>query len=171
MNIEIRKPRVDEWEKYKDIRLASLRAFPTAFSSSYEEALKDTSEDWQIPIANSLSSRGSIMLCAFEGEQMVGSSVAYWKDRAKTGHVANIGGMYVRSDYQHKGIGGKLFEQLLQELRNMNRFRKIKLEVVSDNIPAYNLYKKVGFVETGTSRDDFLIDGKYYDVVAMEMFL
>lgn len=171
MNITIRKPRVDEWEKYKDIRLTSLKEFPKAFSSSYEEALRDTPEDWQLPIANSLDNKGSVMLCAFDGENMVGSTIAYWKDRAKTGHVANIGGMYVRTAYQSQRVATSLFTELLSHLQNMNRFRKIKLEVVSDNLPAYNLYKKIGFVETGTNHEDLLIEGKYYDVVMMEMFL
>jgi len=171
MSIIIRKPTVAEWEKYKDIRLTSLKEFPKAFSSSYEEALKSTTEDWQIPIANSLNNLGSVMFCAYDAENMVGCIVAYWKDRAKTGHIANIGGMYVRIEYQNQGIAKKLFDELLKELQSMNRFRKIKLEVVTDNPAAYNLYKKMGFVETGLSREELLIDGKYYDITAMEKYL
>ncbi len=171
MNITIRKPQINEWEKYKEIRLYSLKEFPKGFSSSYEEALNDREDDWKFPIANSLENKGSVMFCAFDEDKMIGTTVSYWKDRAKTGHVANIGGMYVRAEYQNQGIGSKLFEKLLEELKSMNRFRKIKLEVVADNDPAYNLYKKYGFVESGTSRDDLLINGEYFDVVAMELFL
>ena len=96
---------------------------------------------------------------------------AYWKDKKKTRHVANVGLMYLKPEYQGQSIGVKLLMELISKLKGMDQFKKMKLEVVTTNLPAFNLYKKVGFVENGVNRDELLIDGKYYDTTQMELVL
>jgi len=168
MSISIRKPVLEDLEAYRDIRLSSLKDYPKAFSSSYEEAINEPVEYYRSYIIDSLNSNGSLMFCAYDGSKIIGSISAYWRDKQKVRHIANIGGMYVRTEYQNRGIATKLFEELFRNLHSMNRFRKIKLEVVLDNPNAYHLYKKLGFIETGTNHEELLIDGEYHDTVLME---
>jgi GNAT superfamily N-acetyltransferase len=46
-------------------------------------------------------------------------------------------------------------------------FARVELDVRSDNGRAIALYEKLGFVREGIVRDTMLVDGQYYDAVAM----
>lgn len=50
--------------------------------------------------------------------------------------------IYIRDEFQNKGIGTELINFIKQEYPDAKRFR---LEVESDNIGAVKLYKKLGF--------------------------
>lgn len=171
MNITIRKPEANEWQQYKKLRLQSLREFPLAFSSSYEENQNKPDDYWREILIGSINLAESLLLCAYDAEEMIGCVGAYWKDKKKTRHVANVGLMYLKPEYQGQSIGVKLLMELISKLKGMDQFKKMKLEVVTTNLPAFNLYKKVGFVENGVNRDELLIDGKYYDTTQMELVL
>lgn len=171
MNIEIRKPKFDEWEKFKALRLESLKEFPTAFASSYDEQIDRPDDEWKQFIMSSEEGKSSIMVCAYDGDQMVGSVAAYWSNREKVSHVCNLGGMFVRAKYQNQGVGRKLVEKLFKLVVEMDRFRKIQLNVVEDNLHALNFYKKMGFIEVGVSRDGLNVDGHYHNLVNMDKFL
>jgi RimJ/RimL family protein N-acetyltransferase len=170
MAIEIRKPKPEEWQQFKAIRLKSLQEYPLAFASSYEEQLDKPDEDWKSYILASESEKDSVMMCAFENNEMIGCVSAIWNNRSKVAHVASIVGMFVYSNQQNKGVGFMLITSILEHLHTKGRFHKAKLDVVSTNLPAYNLYKKVGFVETGTLHAELFLDGIYYDLVEMERF-
>jgi ribosomal protein S18 acetylase RimI-like enzyme len=169
MDITIRKPDIDEWQKYKELRLQSLKEYPSAFSSSYEESVSKPDEDWRKTLEASIKFEESGILCAYDGENMIGCVGAYWKNKSKTKHVANVGLMYVKPQYHGQKLGEKLLVELLSILRSMGQFRKVKLEVVTNNLPAFNLYKKLGFLESGVNREELFIDGVYFDTTAMEL--
>lgn len=57
--------------------------------------------------------------------------------------------IFVDIKFRKQGIGKKLVDKLLEYNKTIN------LEVNSNNIPAYNLYRKCGFIEIGTRK-------KYY---------
>jgi GNAT superfamily N-acetyltransferase len=50
---------------------------------------------------------------------------------------------YLLSDYQRKGIGQKLIQMALEKSHNQKK--PLELEVLINNIPAINSYKKSGF--------------------------
>lgn len=170
MAIEIRKPKPNEWLQFKNLRLRSLQEFPLAFASSYDEQLDKSEDEWKSYILASEREKDSVMVCAFEDGQMIGCVSAIWNNRSKVAHVASVVGMFVHTNEQNKGVGYKLISQLLAHLQKKGRFRKAKLDVVSTNLPALNLYKKVGFVETGTLHAELFLNGTYYDLVEMERF-
>lgn len=171
MSITIRKPNIDEWAKYKDLRLQSLQEFPLAFSGSYEESISKPDEEWQKTLAGSINLEESLILCAYDGEYMTGCVGAYWKNKSKTKHVANVGLMYVKPEYQGQKLGERLLTELILNLKSLGQFRKIKLEVVTNNLPAFNLYEKLGFLQTGVNHEELFIEGKYYDTNMMELIL
>lgn len=49
--------------------------------------------------------------------------------------------------------------------------RKIKLCLVSDNEPAFSMWKKLGYIEVGEYVDERFINGKYCNVKIMEKFI
>jgi RimJ/RimL family protein N-acetyltransferase len=49
--------------------------------------------------------------------------------------------------------------------------RKVRLEVNAVNTPAYKLYLRNGFTETGRLREELNVEGQYCDLIQMELFL
>ena len=170
MTIEIRKPKIEEWTQFKELRLKSLKDFPLAFASSYEEQLDKSDDEWKSFMLSSESEKDSVMFCAYENGHMVGCVSGIWNNRSKVAHVATVVGMFVYTEKQNQGIGYKLITSLLEHLKSKNRFHKAKLDVVSTNKSAIKLYKKVGFVEVGILHSELFIDDTYYDLVEMERF-
>lgn len=77
----------------------------------------------------------------------------------------------VGPDYRGMGVGGYLLKHVIKEARDTYGMHKLHLEVYQGN-PAYNLYKRHGFIEYG-KHDAFLkeADGSYQAKVLMELDL
>lgn len=80
---------------------------------------------------------------AVEGEnnKIVGYIVCWLSD--KTAHIYNIA---VKKEFQNCGIGGRLLEYLLEDLKKEG-IKTVVLEVRKSNNKAIQLYKKYIFVE------------------------
>jgi RimJ/RimL family protein N-acetyltransferase len=72
---------------------------------------------------------------------------------------------------EHKGQGlGKLtYQKLIPYLFEKYSLHKISLEVLSTNLVAINLYKKVGFEYEGTKREEVYKNGKWIDSIIMSI--
>lgn len=81
-------------------------------------------------------------------------------------------GIYIgESACQRKGYAEeacRLIEGYAEQYLNL---RKIKLEVVSENIAAIALWTKLGFTKVGEYKAERFIKGKYYALILMEKFL
>ncbi len=80
---------------------------------------------------------------------------------------SNIGNIVTHKDFRGKGIGTKLFEAMLDELK-ASGIVKVFLEVEHDNVPALRLYEKLKFVKYGYRRDYY---GAGKDAVLMSLDL
>lgn len=83
---------------------------------------------------------------------------------------ADMMNLAVAPDYRRQGIGEKLVEELIFRLK-ANNVTCLTLEVRQSNIPAIQLYQKMGFTEVGRRpgyyhkpREDALILRKEWDV-------
>ncbi|MCR4874187.1 MAG: ribosomal protein S18-alanine N-acetyltransferase [Clostridia bacterium] len=68
------------------------------------------------------------------------------------GYINNIA---VKREYQSKGFGTKLFEDLIERAQKFE-VNALTLEVETDNERAIKLYKKFGFVEEGIRKNFYL---------------
>jgi ribosomal protein S18 acetylase RimI-like enzyme len=75
--------------------------------------------------------------------------------------------MYVRPGYRGLGIGRMLVEAIIDHARR--RVELLQLFVVSDNLPARQLYQSLGFVEYGVERHATKYRGRYHDDVLMAL--
>ena len=76
-------------------------------------------------------------------------------------------GIYVNPELQGQGFGKKLIDLLTNKIFKEARLHSLKLEVISNNISAINLYKKAGFKEEGRLREFVLKEKKWHDVLIM----
>ncbi len=81
-------------------------------------------------------------------------------------HSANVGVM-VHPRCQGKGIGKMLMKKLIDLADNWIPIKRIELEVIEDNIPAINLYKKLGFEQEGVKKYYVYKNGMYKNAILM----
>ncbi len=90
---------------------------------------------------------------------------------AKSKHIANIFGVYVKKEYRGQGIGKKLIENVLASVQNGQSIIKIRLTVNPEQKVAFNLYRSHGFKVVGELKQELCVANKFYDELIMEKFL
>jgi ribosomal protein S18 acetylase RimI-like enzyme len=170
-SVQIVKPVLEEWEAFRDIRLLSLKDSPTAFLATHEDELKTPEEKWKMRISGSLKSEVGVTLVAKMNGKVAGLVGVQFMQHTKVRHIAHIWGTFVAPEYRGLGIGRKLMDGIIDAAKNHPGIKKIKIEVVPEQISAFELYKKLGFQLIGVSHGDLCVDGTYYDEILMEMML
>ena len=127
----------------KAIRLKSLETEREAFASIYEEALNYDDSFWENWISN------NIILLALVGRKAVGIIRAALEDEDVEKGTAFIASFYVNRNYRGKGVGMKLMNKLLRELKKYDTINAARLWVGEAQKPAIELYKKLGFEKVG----------------------
>ena len=159
---------LDDAEKYRSIRLESLKNTPEAFASSYEEEKDFSIEE----IKDTLQSEDAFTYGAFDNDELVGIITLYKDKLHKLSHRAHIGGMYVSPSKRSLGVGKVLMEKAIKKAKEVEGLEQVYLAVVSTNESAKNLYSSLGFEGFGTEKKGLkLEDTIYFDVDFMILYL
>ena len=149
----------EDAEIYQRLRLRGLREAPEAFGSTYEE-------DAALPLAAVAERLGRVtapaarvVLGAFADGALVGVVGCMQESRTKTRHTAVVWGTYVAPESRGDGVGRRLLDALLAEVRTWPGVERLTLSVVERAGAARRLYASVGFVEFGREADAFRQDG------------
>ena len=103
------------------------------------------SDPWsENSIASELENNLSYWLVAVDGDVVTG----YIGSQTVMGET-DMMNIAVHPDYRRRGIAALLVECLVEELKRMQS-RSLTLEVRASNLPAQNLYEKLGFFQIGT---------------------
>ena len=81
-------------------------------------------------------------------------------------HVGYLG-MAVRDDRQRRGVGTALLHAAIDLADGWLNYRRLELTVYTDNLAAFELYRKFGFAIEGTCRAYAFRDGTYVDAYMM----
>jgi L-phenylalanine/L-methionine N-acetyltransferase len=84
-------------------------------------------------------------------------------------HLASLG-MTVRKEYQGKGIGKELMENILDLADNWLMLVRIELDVTEYNERAIHLYKSFGFEVEGKKKYSIIKEGTYADLLIMARY-
>lgn len=117
-------------------------------------------------IENISEGDNAVSLVAELNGKIVGNLNFSGGPRKRTEHAGEFG-VSVLNDYWGYGIGEKLIKYLIDWSKDSKIIRKINLRVRTDNARGIKLYTKLGFIEEGTIKRDFLIDGEFYDSLMM----
>ncbi|MBI1301016.1 MAG: GNAT family N-acetyltransferase [Alphaproteobacteria bacterium] len=87
-------------------------------------------------------------------------------------HVAQIKTVGIKKEYQNKGYGSMLLEEIIEKLKQ-DGFKRVELRTDEDNQRGISFYKKMGFFIEGYQKKYFKRpkDGKYIDNVYMAKLL
>ena len=124
------------------------------------------SDPWsEKSVASELDNPLSLWLVALDGDRVagyVGSQTVL--DETDMMNIA------VHPDFRRQGVAEELVEALVQKLREI-KSRCLTLEVRASNLPARNLYDKLGFVQIGkrpnyyrNPKEDALILRKEWEI-------
>jgi ribosomal protein S18 acetylase RimI-like enzyme len=100
------------------------------------------------------------------------SRVVGWADTRRTDalgsqHRVELG-MGVHPDFRRRGLGEQLLQAVI-DAANAAGFMRLELSVYTSNVAAWELYKKLGFVEEGRMIKGRYLDGHFDDVIRMAM--
>jgi phosphinothricin acetyltransferase len=110
------------------------------------------------------------VLVATELDEVVGwASLNPFSQRCAHANIADLS-VYVARRHRGRGVGYSLLSALTKKAAR-NGFHKVVLHAVDSNEHGKRLYRKAGFSEVGVFRKHGLLDGRYVDVVAMELLL
>ena len=162
----IRELTQDDYLLYKKIRLELLENETLSFGSSYEEETLFEDTLWK----HRLDKENVTTFGAFVDSKIIGICVVVFNPRSKLKHIASLHSMYIKADYRGMGFGKELVINAEKIAKNRGVYR-MNLSVVQTNKKAYNLYKKLGFIEYGVEPDTINVAGKYYSLVLMSKTL
>ena len=120
-------------------------------------------------LAMSKASENSIVLIALENEQIIARAELEGYYAARIRHRAKFS-ISVKKEYWNQGIGTEMLKRIVEQAKKM-KIRVIELEVLSDNVRGINLYHKMGFMDIGTYKDYFSVNGMFKDAVVMQKIL
>lgn len=110
------------------------------------------------------------VLVATESDEVIGwAALNAFSHRCAHADVADLS-VYVARSHRGRGIGYVLLARLTQ-LAKEHGFHKIVLHALNVNEHGKALYRKAGFNEVGIFREHGRLDGRFVDVVAMELLL
>jgi RimJ/RimL family protein N-acetyltransferase len=85
-------------------------------------------------------------------------------------HRARLG-VGVERAYRRKGYGRQLLDAAIAWARASEELAWIDLSVFAHNVPAYELYLRLGFVEVGRVRDAYRVEGQTVEDIHMTLSL
>ena len=119
-------------------------------------------------IENSLSNRlSNFAIINIENDKLIGNCSFNKIDQIS--RTATIGIFIGDKENRGKGYGSEALKLLLNFGFNYLNLNNIDLHVFSFNENAIACYKKVGFKEYGRRHSAYFCNGKYHDVIYMEI--
>jgi ribosomal protein S18 acetylase RimI-like enzyme len=144
---------------FKAVRLRALQDVPSAFSSTYAEESRLTDSDW-VARAAQWTSAGAAAYLAMDAGIPCGIVAGFIdKDDATRAHLAS---MWVAAAYRRSGVGSKLVDAIIA-WAGAQRIRTLMLLVTSNNDPAIQFYKRLGFTPTGRTKP-YINDARLTDI-------
>lgn len=172
---------MDVTVKLKDGRTVLIREFQIEDKEKFIEMYESLSAEavrWGMPPYTRerlekgwLSNlQNLISIVAFYNDKIVGHAQIFKFPHPRLKATGDLI-VYLRQDFLSVGLGTAMLSKLI-ELAKKEGLYRIGLNVVADNKPAINLYKKFGFKIEGVKRDAYFgEDGKYHDELVMGLIL
>ena len=133
---------------YRSLMLEAYERHPDAFTSSVGERATLPLSWWEARLSEA-AAPGDIVFGSFVNGELAGVAGLSFDKREKAQHKATLFGMYVRDQYRHMGLGGRLVDQVMACVRSRPGIKLVQLTVTDTNRVAQALYERKGFVPFG----------------------
>jgi ribosomal protein S18 acetylase RimI-like enzyme len=150
--ISIRRIRSGEGKLFREIRLASLRESPSAFSSTYESAIARSEESWSDQADSTAAGTERCTFLAFSNKSPVGIAAIYRNGIHK--EVGELVQVWISPEFRGSGVACSLMETVLRWCEESG-IRKIFAKINLGNDRALKFYRKFGFDFTPSTAGSF----------------
>jgi ribosomal protein S18 acetylase RimI-like enzyme len=166
--IRIKKLIKHDAEHYRNIRLEALSNNPDSFGTMYDEEVIRTTDNFRerIPVDNN-----NFILGSYMDENLTGIVAFHQESRIKLRHKAYIRSMYVQPEYRKKGIGKLLLNELIKRAKAIQEIEILLLDVITNNLPAKQLYLSFGFQIFGTEKMAYKLNQQYFALESMSLLI
>jgi RimJ/RimL family protein N-acetyltransferase len=113
--------------------------------------------------------KGELFCLAAEVDGRLVANSEIMRGTGYSNHVGFIG-IAIKKGFRGVGIGTEMMKTLEEQAKKVG-LKVLALSVFANNQHAINLYKKVGFVETGRIPKRFFKNGAYIDEIIMTKML
>lgn len=165
--IEYRQLLPSESKKYRELRLEALKNHPLSFGPTYESQVVRDKLHYESLLENEEGIEN--MFAAFDGERLIGTCFFSPEEYEVRKHWGQLVQVYVTSDYRGKDVARKLMQYAIDKVFENPAIEYITLGVAEGNMPAYNLYKKLGFTEYGLQKDYMRKNGVSVNEIFMRL--
>ena len=138
----------------------------------YPEEITLTEESERKIIRQKLESKRSLFIIAKDEDDEIIATAEFLpiSEKIKIRHRATCA-IAVKQRMCNQGVGSLMMKTLLMNIHGLG-FTQLELSVVEGNIRAEQLYKRLGFIKTGTIPEAFhLKSGKTMNITNMILFL
>jgi GNAT superfamily N-acetyltransferase len=141
--VEIRVVGEEDWQTWRDLRLAALLDTPIGFVERYDDAVRLTEADWRARLA---APDRRLLLASDETGRPVGIALGYLEAGRPT-----LGSVFVVPSARGQGVLAPLVDEVARWAREQRGAAELDLWVHEDNAPARRAYERLGFVMTDRS--------------------
>jgi ribosomal protein S18 acetylase RimI-like enzyme len=171
---ELNKDNIDNFIQYLTIHLSENGQNGTALFQPLSKQQSVLSNEWKAKFEDGMNKKNDeigwrkVWVAINEENNIVGHIDIRSQNQLNTGHRVLLG-MGVDSNFRNLKIGQKLLEFIIDYCRSNYKISWIDLQVLTNNIPAIKLYKKMNFEELSITKDMFRIDNISYDYTSMAL--
>jgi GNAT superfamily N-acetyltransferase len=137
--VRIRRLEPDEWEAFREIRLAALQDAPYAFGSTHQAEVGLDERSWRARLCE------RARFVAEQDGRIVGTVGAGAGERKGS---AALTALWVEPEARRVGVGAVLVRTVMDWSRDEGH-RTVLLWVTAENPNAERLYERLGFKRTG----------------------
>ena len=153
---------------------ADLAAIGAIYNEGIADRIATLDEEPKTPAALAAwwaehDDRYAVLVAERAGAVVGWASLNRYSHRCAYRGVADLS-IYVARSARATGVGSVLLNALEQAAR-ASEFHKIVLFTFPFNLNGQGLYRKLGYREVGTFREQGKLDGRFVDVAAMEKLL
>lgn len=171
--------RLDGAKAVKDFRMKAVTSTAPLLTTVENEESHDLNF-YEKLLTKSNNNDGCLLFFSFLKEDIIGMVGATFDRKSLSGdsHVAEVKGMFVSAKYRHQNLGSRLMSALIQKLSELgitNVILEVLIENTDPSVPpdlrVVKFYEKLGFVQTGLSKDRCIYKGSSYNLVHMQKLL
>ena len=161
MNMLVRKATVNDARQVADVMNSVIA------EGKYTIFDRPFSEEEERNFISSLGIRSALHVAEIDGEITGVQSIDLLTNlAASVQHVATMG-TWLPLEYRGLGIGRCLAEESFRFAKSHD-YRKILIQVLSDNHRALRFYRSLGFSDIGIAKQHVRMGGVFYDEVYLE---
>ena len=171
---ELHKDKLDDFFQYLKIHLSENGQKGAPLFQPISKHQSALSDEWKEKFENGLNKRNEesgwrkIWIAINQEEKIVGHIDIRSQNQLNAEHRVLLG-MGVDSSFRNLKIGQNLLEFIIDHCKDNRKISWIDLQVLTNNIPAIRLYKKMNFEELSVTKDMFRINNISYDYTSMTL--